>query len=93
MKTVTRRAFAGGIALLPPLRFSAASAQAGVTPAEARGIAKEAYIYGEPIVDNYRIQHAYFVDRAGPEYKTSWNQLWNSSREIILQHSPARTRK
>jgi hypothetical protein len=57
-----------------------AHAQTGVTPAEARAIAKEAYIYGEPIVDNYRIQHAYFVDRANPEYKAPFNQIWNSAR-------------
>jgi len=31
---------------------------ADVTPAEARAIAKEAYIYGFPIVDNYRIQYS-----------------------------------
>ena len=48
MKAITRRTFAGGIALLPSLRFSAASAQAGVTPPEARAIAKEAYVYGFP---------------------------------------------
>ena len=40
-----------------------------VTPAEARAIAKEAYIYGYPMVDSYRIQYAYFVDRKNPEYK------------------------
>jgi hypothetical protein len=78
--TITRRGFAGGIALLPALRFTAASAQASITPAEARAIAKEAYIYGEPMVDNYRIQHAYFVDRTNPEFKAPWNQLWNSAR-------------
>jgi hypothetical protein len=78
--TITRRGFAGGIALLPALRFTAASAQADITPAEARAIAKEAYIYGEPIVDNYRIQHAYFVDRADPEFKAPFNQIWNSAR-------------
>src|ERR1700687_1038767 len=80
MKTVTRRAVASGIALLPALRFSSASAQTGVTPAEARAIGKEDYIYGEPIVDNYRIQHAYWVDKSNPEYKGPWNQIWNSAR-------------
>ena len=52
---------------------------ADITPAEARAIAKEAYIYGFPIVDNYRIQHAYWVDKATPEYKGPWNQIWNSA--------------
>jgi hypothetical protein len=80
MKTVTRRGFVGGVALLPALHFAAAHAQAGVSPAEARAIAKEAYIYGFPIVDNYRIQHAYWVDKTNPEYKGPWNQIWNSAR-------------
>jgi len=39
------------------------TAQDAVSPAEARAIAKEAYIYGFPMVDGYRIQYAYFVDR------------------------------
>ena len=80
MRTVTRRGFVGGVALLPALHFAAAHAQAGVSPAEARAIAKEAYIYGFPIVDNYRIQHAYWVDKTDPEYKGPFNQIWNSAR-------------
>jgi hypothetical protein len=61
------------------LAFTTAHA-ADLTPAEARAIAKEAYIYGYPMVDSYRIQHAYFVDRASPEYKAPWNQLRNIPR-------------
>jgi hypothetical protein len=80
MKPITRRSFAGGIALLPSLRFKAAHAQSGVSPAEARAIAKEAYTYGEPMVDSYRIQHAYWVDRTNPEYKGPWNQIVNIPR-------------
>jgi hypothetical protein len=57
-----------------------ARAQTDVTPAEARAIAKEAYIYGFPVVDSYRIQHSYFVDRQNPEFKASWNQLVNIPR-------------
>jgi hypothetical protein len=51
-----------------------------LTPDQSRAVAKEAYIYGFPMVDSYRIQHAYFVDRENPEYKTSWNQLLNTPR-------------
>ena len=53
---------------------------ADITPAEARAIAKEAYIYGFPIVDNYRIQYSYFVDRQNPEFKAPWNQIHNVPR-------------
>jgi len=52
-----------------------ANAQIGITPAEARVIAKEAYVYGYPMVDSYRIEYAYFVDRQNPEYKAPWNQI------------------
>lgn len=50
------------------------------SPADARAIAKEAYIYGFPVVDTYRIQYSYFVDRADPEYKGAWNQVHNTAR-------------
>jgi hypothetical protein len=67
------------VALLAGMAFTTARAE-DVTPAEARVIAKEAYIYGEPIVDNYRVQYAYFVDAKNPEYKAPWNHIWNSAR-------------
>jgi hypothetical protein len=51
-----------------------------LTPEEARAIAKEAYVYGFPLVDSYRVQYSYFVDRANPEYKGPWNQVHNTGR-------------
>jgi len=50
------------------------------TPAESRAIAKEAYIYAFPVVDSYRIQYGYFVNRQDPEYKGPWNQIVNIPR-------------
>src|SRR5262245_43492230 len=58
----------------------AAHAQSAAALADARAIAKEAYIYGLPMVDSYRVQYAYFVDRGGPEYKAPWNQIFNEAR-------------
>jgi hypothetical protein len=55
-------------------------AAAPVTPEQARGIAKEAYIYGFPMVDNYRVQYAYFVNKDNPEYKGGWNDIHNTAR-------------
>jgi len=55
------------------------SANAAV-PADARTIAKEAYIYGFPMVDSHRIQYSYHVDSANPEYKGPWNELRNVAR-------------
>ena len=47
---------------------------------ELRAVARDAYIYGFPLVDGYRVQYAYFVDKANPEYKAKWNQLFNTAR-------------
>jgi hypothetical protein len=51
-----------------------------LTPEEARAIAKEAYIYTYPMADGYRIQYAYFVDQNNPEFKTAYNDLFNTAR-------------
>jgi hypothetical protein len=51
-----------------------------VTPGAARATAKEATIYGFPMLDNYRILYSYFVDKGGPEYKAPWNTLVNNAR-------------
>lgn len=61
--------------------IGSANAQSGnASPDEVRAITKEAYIYGFPLVDSYRIQHAYFVDTKNPEYRAPWNQLINTPR-------------
>src|SRR4051794_5039401 len=74
--TMIMIALAGGC-----LISASASVQAAdVTAAEARMIAREAYIYGFPIVDNYRIQYAYFVEANNPEFKNTWNKLTNIPR-------------
>src|SRR3954463_12328748 len=53
---------------------------AAMSPEQIREIAKEAYVYGFPLVDNYRIQHSYFVDAEGAEYKGPWNQVHGTAR-------------
>ena len=63
-------AIAGGLAAA-----STSARPQAVTAAEAREIAKQAYVYGFPMVDSYRIQHAYFIDSVNPEYKAPWNQI------------------
>src|SRR5688572_9180074 len=50
------------------------SADAATNPDEARAIARDAYIYGYPLVESYRILYSYFVDRSNPEYKAAWNE-------------------
>lgn len=58
-----------------------------VSTARVREIAAEAYVYGLPLVDNYRIQHSYFVDRANPQFKGAWNEVHSIARVF----SPADT--
>ncbi len=54
------------------------SPAADITPARAN--AKEAYIYGYPMVDSYRIAYGYFVDKTDPEYKGPANEIHNTPR-------------
>jgi hypothetical protein len=68
-----------------------ASAEDKVSPAEARAIAKEAYIYGFPVVDSYRILYAYFVDPNNPEFKAPWNQIRNMPRVFTPDDKAAQT--
>jgi len=77
VKTATTMGF---VALLFGALSPGGARGAEVTPAEARTIATEAYVYGFPIVDSYRIQYAYFQDSKSPEYKAPWNQLVNTPR-------------
>jgi len=42
---------------------------------EARAIAKEAFIYGFPMVVNYKTMYQYSVDAASPDYKSDFNVL------------------
>lgn len=46
-----------------------------ITPDEARAIAKEAYIYGFPMVMNYKTMYMYALNENSPEYKGPFNQL------------------
>ena len=66
-------------ALVGALTLTMSARAADISPAEARAIAKEAYIYGYPMVDGYRIQYAFFVDRQSPEFKAPWNQIHNEA--------------
>jgi hypothetical protein len=51
------------------------AAQSDVTPEEAQNIAKEAYLYGFPMVMNYKTMWNYAVDKDNPEYKGPFNEV------------------
>ena len=43
------------------------------------------------MVDSYRIQHAYFVNAASPEFKAPWNQLRNIPRVFTPEDKAVQT--
>ena len=75
----TRTAFLAA-ALTCLVAFSCARKAPSITGEEARAIAKVAYVYAFPMVDSYRILHAYYLDPANPEYKGDVNVLMNTAR-------------
>ena len=46
-----------------------------VTPTEAQAIAKQAYLYGFPMVMNYKTMYEYSVDTENPDYKGPFNEV------------------
>ncbi len=54
---------------------SSFASETKLTDKEAKQIAKEAYIYGLPMVLNYKTMHNYVVDKKSPEYKGAFNYL------------------
>ncbi len=62
------------IILVTCILLTACTQQPKLTPDEARQIAKEAYVYGFPIVMNYKTLYAYTLDKNSPEYKSEFNQ-------------------
>jgi hypothetical protein len=79
------------VALALAVTSGPAAAQTSVTSVEAREIARDAYVYGYPMVDNYRIQYAYFVARHHPEFKAPWNQIRNIPRVFTAEDRAVQT--
>jgi hypothetical protein len=52
----------------------------GRATASPKDVYQEAYVYGFPMVMNYGIMHAYFVDKNSGQYKAPFNQLYNEAR-------------
>ena len=77
MKKNTIFSFSVGI-LIIGLLFSSCTQK--LTPKEAKEIAKEAYIYGFPMVINYKTMYNFTVDKKSPEYKGDFNVLGCDAR-------------
>jgi hypothetical protein len=45
-----------------------------------KDIAQEAYIYGFPMLMNYGVMYAYFIDKNSGQYKAPFNTIYNEAR-------------
>jgi hypothetical protein len=57
-----------------------ADAMTVLSPEEAQAIAQDAYVYGFPMVENYKTLYQYAIDEGGPQYKAPFNQISNTAR-------------
>jgi hypothetical protein len=53
-------------------------AESGLSAADARAIAKEAYIYGFPMAANYQTMYKQAIDSTSPDYRGAFNTVYNS---------------
>ena len=51
-----------------------------VTPDEAEATAREAYVYGFPMVMGYKTLYAYTIDTSNPDYKGPFNEVSCAAR-------------
>ena len=58
---------------------NAAAINFSATPAEATTIAKEAYLYGYPVVEVYKTLYTQAVDKQGQNFKAPFNQIGNTA--------------
>jgi hypothetical protein len=62
-----------------------------LSPGDARAIAKEAYIYGYPMVEGYRINYAYWLLPGNPQYKGPLNKLVSMARVFTPEDTAVQT--
>lgn len=74
VKTIQRQILVAAV-LVGALALTNAHAQQ--QPDEARAIAKEAFVYGFPIVDAYQTLYKQAVDKGGPDFKAPFNHIGN----------------
>ena len=64
-----------GLLLIGVLCACGANAPATISPEDAEATAKEAYIWGFPMVMNYKTLYSYVIDTSNPEYKGPFNEV------------------
>lgn len=69
----TKNLFISILALMA-MTFFSCNQQEKITPEQAKEIAKEAYVYGFPMVVNYKTMYNYTLNEKSPEYKGAFNE-------------------
>jgi hypothetical protein len=79
--SISRRRFSlAAAAAAAPLLLPGVANGATLSDADARALGTEAYVYGFPLIDLYRILWGYFADKGGAAYKAPVNTLYNTAR-------------
>ena len=61
-------------------RFAAVAQPAPPSPpTDVQAVAQNAYVYGFPMIDLYRIMYGYFIAKGAPAYKGPFNTLINTA--------------
>ncbi|MBD9442533.1 DUF1254 domain-containing protein [Pseudomonas sp. PDM04] len=55
------------------------------TPEEARSIAREAYLYGFPVVEMYKTLYTQAVDKNSPNFKAPFNRIGNTAKAFTAK--------
>ncbi|MDT4840849.1 hypothetical protein FQZ97_746830 [compost metagenome] len=63
----------------------------GVTAQQARSIAREAYLYGTPMVASYQTLYAFSIDKKNPQYKGPFNTVNSVARVFTPEDTGAAT--
>jgi hypothetical protein len=76
----TARLAALGASIVVLQHEAAARAQQPAQIRAAQAIAEEAYLYGFPMIVNYKVMHDYTIDRASGQFKAPFNTIYNYAR-------------
>lgn len=64
---------------------TSASADFTASPEEARAIAKEAYLYGFPVVEMYKTLYTQAIDKKSPNFKAPFNRIGNTAKAFTAK--------
>jgi hypothetical protein len=80
LASITSKSVLAGTIILSGCHTSQQTTSSGtsITPADARAIAKEAFIYGFPMAANYLTMYKQAIDKSSPDYRGAFNAVTSS---------------